>query len=508
MTPQLAVATAGIRVPSSLPVALVVAALLVAASVRVARALGDGEARPAIGRLALWCAVLHLACAPLQIFVVDHVYHGVADWLRYDHQGALLAANFRSGHFTTAGTGIDRILGDGSVSIAAGVVMTVVGADQLAAFLVFAWLAFVGITLFYRAFRVTFPDADRLRYARLVFFLPSLLFWTADVSKEAIMTLSLGAAALGMAKVLARQRGGYPLVVAGTALGLAVRPDELILLLGGFAVAMVFRPRAQSAVGARRAGSLVFVVAVVAVTGLFTARFLHAAGGAGVSGTLTKVSANNQGAGVGFGSSNVPYSSNPLWYPRDVYEVLFNPLPVTAHSLSQLVAAAENTVIVVVVLSSLRRLRLVLRVGLQRPYVLLALIYSLTFLYAFAALGNLGLITRERTLLLPMLLVLLAVPLAPPGVPPYEWERRRARRGQRREPDGRPAGVAADPGAGTAAGGGAWSADGMGWTTGAMEPARWGTGATAPAAWAPERWETARPDGGWRPATAPPPPPP
>ena len=31
--------------------------------------------------------------------------------------------------------------------------------------------------------------------------------------------------------------------------------------------------------------------------------------------------------GIGFGSSGVPYSSNPATFPRDIYEVLFNPLP-------------------------------------------------------------------------------------------------------------------------------------------------------------------------------------
>ena len=50
--------------------------------------------------------------------------------------------------------------------------------------------------------------------------------------------------------------------------------------------------------------------------------------------------ANNQGVGAGFGSSNVPYSSNPLYFPRDVFAVLFDPLPIQAHSITQLAAAA------------------------------------------------------------------------------------------------------------------------------------------------------------------------
>ncbi len=109
---------------------------------------------------------------------------------------------WRNGHFSLAGSGITGILGTGSTSIASGVVMTIVGPDQLAAFFVGSWLAFVGCVFFYLAFRVTFPRADRRRYALLVFLFPSLLFWTADVSKEAFMMFGLGLAAYGIALVM------------------------------------------------------------------------------------------------------------------------------------------------------------------------------------------------------------------------------------------------------------------------------------------------------------------
>jgi hypothetical protein len=61
---------------------------------------------------------------------------------------------------------------------------------------------------------------------------------------------------------------------------------------------------------------------------------------------------------------------------------------------------------------------------------MMCLVYSAAFLYTFAALGNLGLITRERTLLFPFLMVLLSIPRTPQGQRPrYEWElRRRDRR--------------------------------------------------------------------------------
>jgi len=427
-------AAAVTKVPSSLLGSLLVAALLIGVSVPIMRRVTRADGDPRLHRILVWCLILHFVSAPLQIYVVDHVYHGVSDFTRYVDQGSRMAPNFRAAHFTTAGSGIRSILGDGSVSIAAGVVFALVGVNQLAGFLVFSWLSFLGTVAFYRAFSITFPDSDRRRYALLLFLLPSTIYWTSDVSKESIMILSLGVATYGVAKVLAQVRGGYLMIVVGTAMGIAIRPNELALLLGAFTIAMFFRGRLQGQLqGVRRLSSLAFLAVALAVSVLLTIKFIHTSAGS-VSGALSKISQNNAGQGAGFGSSNVAYSPDPLLYPRDVYTVLFDPLPITARSTVQFIAAAENTIILVVILTSLRRIRLMFRAARNKPYVMMCLVYSLGFLYSFAALGNLGLIERERTLLFPFLMVLLAFPISPKGeTPSHPWEQRRRRRGRYRE---------------------------------------------------------------------------
>ena len=136
---------------------------------------------------------------------------------------------------------------------------------------------------------------------------------------------------------------------------------------------------------------------------------------------------NNQSSSgnLGFGSSNVPYSTNLATYPRDVYEVMLNPLPFNARGFGQRVAATENLVILGLVLTSLRNLRILPRAAFARPYVMLCTVYTGAFLYTFAALGNLGLIQRERVVMLPFLLVLLVHPTGPRGARPrYDWELR------------------------------------------------------------------------------------
>ena len=410
--------------------ALLVAAILFGVSRPIIQRVAIAEANPWLVKILTASLILHLLAAPAQIFVVDHFYHGIADWIRYDTQGSLLAPGFRALNFSLAGANVRGIVNDGSVSIAAGIVMAIVGANQVATFLVFSWLSFLGTVLFYRAFTLTFPGvlAGHRRYALMLFFLPSMIFWTADVSKEAIMMLSLGVASYGAAKVLVRRRGGFTLLAVGVAIGILIRPNELLVMLGGFAVALMVRPPDPEQVFSRikRIGGLAFMSVLLGLAVFLTLHYLHSKGG---SLSLQQTAANNQGTGAGFGSSGVAYSTSPATYWRDVYTVLFDPLPINAHGMGELIASLENMVIIGLILISLRNLRMAFRAAFARPYVMLCLVYSLGFIYAFAALGNLGLIERERTMLFPFFLVLLCIPRTPRGRPAvYEWEYRRRRR--------------------------------------------------------------------------------
>jgi hypothetical protein len=194
---------------------------------------------------------------------------------------------------------------------------------------------------------------------------------------------------------------------------------------------MLFRRTEGQLRAVRRLSSLAFLAVALAISAVLTIKFVHSSTGS-ISGTLSKISHNNTGQGAGFGSSNVPYSSDPLLFPRDVYTVLFDPLPITARSATQFIAAAENTIILGVFLGSLRRLRLLWHAARSKPFIMMCLVYSLAFCYAFAALGNLGLIERERTLLFPFLMVLMAFPLSPKDEPPkYAWEQRSPKRRNR-----------------------------------------------------------------------------
>ena len=413
------------EIPTQPFFAVLVAVILFGLGRVIIKRVAFAEGNPWLINIMTIGLVLHLVAAPTQIFVVEHVYGGIADWTRYTHQGAILAPNFHRFDFTLAGANLRSIVNDGSVSIATGIVMAIVGVNLTATFLVFSWLSFIGCVFFYRAFSLTFAGGDHRRYALMLFLLPSLIFWTADVSKESLMMLSLGLVAYGGAKIFARARGGFTLLVPGVALGYYIRPNELLLVLSGFAVAMMLPTAAvrQNLGGLRRFFGLVFLVGLLFISVYLTLHYLRGGGG---TLSLQQTHANNQGVGTGFGSSGVPYSTNIATYPRDIYEVLFNPLIIKAHGNAQRIAGLENTILIVLILKSLRNLRILPRASFARPYVMLCTVYSLLFMYTFAALGNLGLIERERVMLLPFMLVLLCIPRAPKGSPPrYLWELRR-----------------------------------------------------------------------------------
>ena len=400
----------------------------------VIRRIAPLESAPWLYKALTVCLVLHLLAAPGQIWVVDHLYGGIADYNRYVSQGAVLSNGFRHFDFSLAPAHLRGIVSDGSVGIVAGVVFAIIGVNHLGAFLIFSWLSFIGIIFFYLAFTTTFGGAGSRRYGYLLFFLPTLIFWTSDVSKEAIMTFLMGLTAYGCARILAH-RGGYWMVIAGSAGGVFIRPNEVLLALGGFTLAMLVRPADPNTkfAGPRRTVALILLGSMLGVAIFVTLHYLPGTSG---SISLTEISNNNNSAKgtLGYGSSNLGYSPSVLAYPKDVYSVLFDPLPINAHGASQWITALENTVLLTVLLTSLRQLRLVPRVALARTYVTMCVFFTGSFLYAFAALGNLGLITRERTVMLPFFLVLVCIPRGPRHKRPrYEWELpRRARVARRR----------------------------------------------------------------------------
>jgi hypothetical protein len=174
-----------------------------------------------------------------QLYVLDNAYGGVADATGYYRQGWHLAQHFRHLNFDT---GRETLIGTHFIHVVTGYVLAALGPTRTGAFMFFSWLGFWGLFLFYRAFVIAVPEGRSRSYARLLFFLPSLVFWPSAIGKDAWMMLALGFVAFGAARVLT-DHTWWGLVAAGVGFLMAVmvRPHVAALAGVGLAVAYVFR---------------------------------------------------------------------------------------------------------------------------------------------------------------------------------------------------------------------------------------------------------------------------
>lgn len=383
-----------------------VAVVLVNASlVRAATRRED----PRLARLIALALYLKLAAAVVRYGVAFGLYDGSIDAASYHDTGALLAPAFRAGDFTAD---IGPVVGTGFIEILTGVVYVFTGPTTVGGFLVFSALGFWGLYFFYRAFRLAVPEGDPFRYACLVLLLPSLLFWPSSIGKEAWMTLTLGLAALGAARILTRHRGGFVVTIAGLGGMAMVRPHVSMLVLIGLFGAYVLRraPSGRSLAGpfGKLAGIVVLGVAVAVLLGSVRDFLgLDEFDEESVQLVLQETSARTSEAGSTFRSST---DLNPSRFPSALTSVLFRPFPWEARNAQAFIAAAEGLVLVGLFVAGRWRIVSAFRQMLRTPYVTFCVIYSVLFVYAFSGFSNFGILTRQRVQVFPFVLVLLAVP--------------------------------------------------------------------------------------------------
>jgi hypothetical protein len=386
---------------------------------RAARLDGD-----AIGRIVLAAAALKVLVAPLiRYWVAYSLYGGTADANRYHAAGTALAPLFRDGIYSELG----HISGTRFMEVLTGQVYAFIGPTRLGGFMVFSWLSFLGFYLFYRAFRTAYPDGDGRRYALLIFFFPTLLFWPSSVGKEAFMILALGAAALGAAELFTGRFRGLVWLVLGLWGAAIVRPHIALIIGVGLVVAA---PIAVLRGGAhrdeRRRGRLSSAVLLLVLLlggstligvaqNFFQLESLNIQTAQEQLDEVTRRSAEN-------GSTFTGYSPNtPAGFALSGITVFFRPFPGEVRSAQGMFSSLEGLAFLTLCLLALRRLvRLPVEV-LRRAYVAFSVAYTCFFVYAFSSIVNFGILARQRTQLLPVLFVVLCIPrvqVAPkPGQP-------------------------------------------------------------------------------------------
>lgn len=393
-------------------IALVVIPILLLASGPMLVRAGRRDPDPRFLKLLVTAFLLKALATVARYLMAFIFYGGVADAAGYDGNGARLAEAYRHGLF---GADIGRnFIGTGFIRVLTGVIYSVTGQSVFVAFAVFSWIGFWGLYFLYRAFRVALPDCDARRYALLVLFLPSMLFWPSSLGKEAWMTLGIGLAAYGSALLLSGdRRWPVPLLLGFTATAM-VRPHItaalFVALVGAYLVGRSSRPSTELTPLTRT------IATVVLLAGAYLT--IHqAANFLGVS----DVSANNVDGAIddtanrtnkGNSSFQSDKVNSPADFPLATVTVLFRPFPFEASNGQMLLAAAEGSFLIVLFVRSVPRLRTLRHRVRRQPYLLLCLFYSGLFIYAFSNFSNFGILTRERVQVMPFVVVLLALPKA------------------------------------------------------------------------------------------------
>lgn len=411
------------RVGYDLTTGFVLAPLLVAAALPLFQRMGRSEDGFDLRNLLVTAFALHLAAAYFRL--ADG-----ADSILYHQVGRDIAAELRSFNFAPE---LGReFLGTGFLRYLSGVVQVFTFDNRFATFLVFTTISFVGLTLMYRAFVIALPNGDRYRYAKLVLLWPSLVFWPSSIGKEAWMMLAIGLTALGAARLFSRQPRGIVYLALGLVGCLLVRPHVAALLIT--AVFVGFLLRSSGGDPLRTAGKIVGVLVLVAATGFVATQNaeyfqLEDLGADSLEQVAQGTIEQTQQGGSEFSPARV---RTPLDYPWAAVTVVVRPFPFEVDADESLVNAIEGLALFGIALASARRFKQLPGLLRHNPYMIFAVTYILTFVWAFSSISNFGILARQRTQVLPFVFVFLALPVVA-----------KVKRRPRGEPEGAP--VAARP---------------------------------------------------------------
>ena len=400
---------------------LVVGPVLFAISIPILARQATREGDPRLFWLLALALALKLGAAILAHYVAYTVYHGAADVVQYHNQGVHLAQQFRSGNFnvgTATGTNFPVLLN--------GILYAIIGPTVYGGFLFHSWLAFWGLFLCYRAFTIAVPEGRARTYGRLLFFLPSEIFWSALMGKEPWMVFALGIATYGVARALSgRARRGLPLIALGLWFMALVRPHVAAMVAIAAVIGYVFK---RAPAGLRELGPVVKALGIVVfmVLALVFAsqaqRFLHESGVDTSKGLTRALQEASLGGAYGGSMFQPAIASSPGKFPLAAFTVLFRPLPIeTGSATLEVLAALEGTFLLALALFRVGWVLAAIRSSRRQPFVAFALTYTALFIVGFSSLANFGLLARERVQLTPLFLVLLSVP-------PRDWGRRSVHR--------------------------------------------------------------------------------
>lgn len=384
--------------------ALITVAVLLALTIPIAVVLGRLDKDPRLTTLLLAAFVAKMIGAYVRYTVLYDVYEGLGDAARYYDVGLQLADQFKDGNYV-----FGEVSGSRFIEILSGLAYTVLPRSQLAGFVLFSWVAFLGLILFSRAIRIALPTADHRRYDLLLFFLPTLVFWPSSIGKEAWMVAVLGLASYGAARLFTHRMSGLVPLGLGLWGASVVRPHMALMILAALGPAWLVRPSGRNRLGlspfVRAIGFAALIVVLLAVVSQAETFFgLERLDAEGAEAVATNTQTQTGQGGSKFEAVRV---DSPADIPVAAITILFRPFLWEAGNTQGLITAAEGMVLFGLMLLSWRQLWALPKTMMRQPYVLYCLVFTMAFIVAFSSFNNFGILVRQRAQLFPFFLVLL-----------------------------------------------------------------------------------------------------
>ena len=113
---------------------------------------------------------------------------------------------------------------------------------------------------------------------------------------------------------------------------------------------------------------------------------------------------------TGGSSLELVSTGSPVNYPYAAFRTLTRPLIIEAGGLTELLPAIEMTALLALAALWWRRFANLPRLLFGNPYLVFALVCVVTFGVAFASIGNLGILVRQRSLVFPLMLLFWCLP--------------------------------------------------------------------------------------------------
>jgi hypothetical protein len=369
------------------------------------------QSDPYLRKLSMASLVAHMAASSLFLWVGIAIYGGVADTFHYWTVGVGIADTFQ-----IVGWSVFQppYWSTNLIFNLCGLAALLIGDALPTLFIASSFISLAGGYLFYRAFVIAFPEGDRWLFGLLVLLMPSILFWSSFIGKDAPIQLFIGLTCFGFAR-LTHRPGPHSVFLCALGLtgALLIRAHVAAML----ALAMTFsyvagKPKTG---GANKAAKIILIPIL-----LVGSYFL-------VSQAKELIDSQNDNAN----SSNVVQEANTLTkysqtggsafnegvsLPVRIVEspfLIFRPFPWEMHSALALASATESIGLLFLcwkrrhtIWSTLRRWR--------DPYVSFIAMYALIFLVTFGgAISNLGTLLRQRIMLTPVILMLICAKQIP-----------------------------------------------------------------------------------------------